>query len=184
MAGRDKGFLPLGGRRIIDRQVAVLRRVVDHLVIVGPDRERFGDLGVPVVQDELPGHGPLGGLYTAVTLAPTAQTLVLACDLPFVTAAFLKHLAELGQHADVVVPATPDGLHPLCASYSRACAEPIRRRLLAGQLKVMGFYEEVRVREISPRETARFDPDGMMFFNVNTPEDYERARAWLDQTQS
>ena len=181
MAGRDKDALLLGGCRIVERQLAVLRRVAGHVVIVAPDGDRFDHLDVQTVPDALPNAGPLGGLYTAVTVAPTSQVLVVACDLPFLEVDFLRRLMELGRDVDVAVPCTPDGFQPLCASYSRACAAPIRRRLEAGALKVTGFYDEVRVREVSPREVAEFDPDGMMFFNVNTPDDYDRARAWLGE---
>ena len=181
MGGQNKSGLTLGAHRIIDRQLAVLRTVASQILIIGSQQDEFDDLNVPVIADALPGAGPLGGLYTALIASTTEQMLIVACDLPFLDARFLDHLAALGRTVDVAVPSTPDGYQPLCASYSRACAEPILRRVQAGKLMVTGFYEEVRVREIPPQEIDAFDPDNMMFFNVNTPLDYRRARSWIER---
>lgn len=177
LGGVDKAALRLGGVAVIERQLATLRRVARHLLIVANHPERYGSLGPPVVPDLVRGGGALGGIYTAIVSAPTDQTIVVACDLPFLTAAFLRHLAVVGRDVDVAIPRTRDGYHPLCASYSRHASEPIRRRLDAGLLKVTDVLADadVRVREVGPEDVARFDPDAVLLFNVNTPDDYARA---------
>ncbi len=176
LGGVDKARLKLGGVSLIDRQLALLRHVARHLLIVANPPERYRDLGLRVVADVLPGHGALGGIYTAVASAPTEQTLVVACDLPFLTVAFLEYLARAGREVDVAIPRTEDGYQPLCASYARRASDAIRRRLDHGLLKVTDVLADVRVREIGPEEVAGFDPGRMLFFNVNTPEDYARAK--------
>ncbi len=173
--GRDKGALAIGEARIIDREIAVLREVTDHLVIVANDPDRYRSLGLPIVEDLVPGAGALGGIYTAITVARDTPTLVVACDMPFLSARFLRHLAIAGGEVDVAIPRTAEGYEPLCASYSRGCADPIRRRIDAGALTVLGVLSDVRVREIGPEEIAPYDPDGTLFFNVNTPDDYARS---------
>jgi molybdopterin-guanine dinucleotide biosynthesis protein A len=175
--GRDKSALLVGGVRILDRQLAVLRDVAGHLMIVANDPDRYADAGVQVVADLVPGAGPLGGIYTALAVAPTAQTIVVACDLPFLTSAWLEHLAAAGRDIDAAVPRSRAGVEPLCAAYSRGCLEPIRRRLEARDLAVRGFLADVRVREIGPEEIDAFDPDGTLLSNLNTPLDYRRALA-------
>lgn len=173
---RDKAVLPLGDIRLIDRQLAVLRAVTEHVLIVTNRPDRYAPLGVPTVTDRRPGAGALGGIYTAVVASPAPQTLVVACDLPFLTAAFLRHLADCGRDVDLAIPRSTAGYEPLCASYARGCAEPIRRLIDAGRFKAAGVVAAgLRVREIGPDECAMFDPDGTLFFNVNTPHDYERA---------
>lgn len=173
---RDKGGLPIGDARIIDRQLAVLREVTGDVLIVTNQPERYAPLGVPTVTDARPGAGALGGIYTALLASPAPQTLVIACDMPFVTASFLRHLAARGRDADLAIPRSAGGYEPLCASYARACADPIRRLLDEGRLKAADVIAAgVRVREIGPDELAVFDPDGTLFFNVNSPRDYDRA---------
>ena len=107
--------------------------------------------------------------------APPEAVWAYMADLPFLAAPFLCHLIACGAGVDVAIPRTADGYQPLCASYSRRCAAPIRRRIEAGDLRVTGVLADVRVREIGPEEIAPYDPGGTLFFNVNTPDDYDRA---------
>lgn len=173
---RDKGALPFGDARIIDRQLAVLREVTGELLIVSNQPERYAPLGVPMVTDARPGTGALGGIYTALMASPAPQTIVVACDMPFLTTPFLHHLAARGRDADLAIPRTAGGYEPLCASYARACADPIRRLLDEGRFRAADVVVAgVRVCELGPDELAAFDPDGTLFVNVNTPRDYERA---------
>ena len=172
--GRPKALLPLGDRRIIDRQIAVLGTVAERVAVVTSDLERYGALGIPIWEDLVPNAGPLGGIYTALVHA-AGRTLVVAGDMPFLTPAFLRHLDQVGRDADVAIARTADGHYPLCASYGGACVEVIRQRLERGALKVADLLKQVRVREIGPDELRPFDPDGTLLFNVNTPEDYARG---------
>src|SRR5512147_214437 len=90
LGGRPKALLPFGDARIIDRQIRTLRKVVGHgeVLIVANDLELYHPLGLRVVPDRVAGAGALGGLMTAVTESDATCTVVLACDLPFVTAEF------------------------------------------------------------------------------------------------
>lgn len=174
LGGRDKSRIVVGGRTILARQLDVLRRLVPRVVIVASDVEAFADAEVPVLPDVVPGCGSLGGIYTAL-VAAAGPVLVLACDMPFVTEAFLARVVEAGRDVDVAIPRGRDGYHPLCASYGQACAGPLRRRIEQGALKVVDLLADVRVREIGPDEIAPFDPDGLLLLNVNTPADVARA---------
>jgi molybdopterin-guanine dinucleotide biosynthesis protein A len=175
LGGHDKSRLVVGGRTILERQIDVLQGIVHRVVIVTTDPDRFAGAGVPVVADALPGCGSLGGIYTAVASA-AAPVLVLACDMPFLTAPFLARVLAAGLEADVAIPRTEDGYHPLCASYGPACAGPLLRRLERRALKVLDLLQDIRVREIGPDEIAAFDPDGLLLLNVNTADDLARAR--------
>jgi molybdopterin-guanine dinucleotide biosynthesis protein A len=186
MQGADKGALVVGDARIVDRQLAALRAVaalIDDIRIVagrhasGEDT-RYAGLGVPVVADSMPGAGPLGGLYTALEDARHDTVIVLACDLPFVTAALLERLAieaGTGQEIDAVVPRTERGIEPLCAAYATRCAGIVRTRILRHDFRMADLIAELRVRELGPGILAKYD-DGSLFDNVNTPHDYARAR--------
>lgn len=172
--GSAKALLDVGGERIIDRQLRALRQITDAIFVVAADPSPFAGLALDVVPDAIPGCGALGGIYTAIQRSPRARTLVVASDMPFLNPSFLQRLADTD--SDVVMPRTARGLEPLCALYSRACAEPIRRRLAAGSLEAAVVPEGVRSEEIGPEVLAAYDPDGLMFVNVNTPHDHARAR--------
>jgi molybdopterin-guanine dinucleotide biosynthesis protein A len=175
----NKGTLSLGRTEIIDRQLLALRDVASRVFVVGTESEAWTARGLEVVPDEIPGAGALGGLYTAIVRSPCDRTLVLACDMPFVSAAFLGRLA-VEDAADAVIPHGPRGYEPLCAIYSRACAPEIRARLERGELQASVPPSGVRVVEIGPEIISKYDPHGLIFMNVNTPHDYERARELLD----
>lgn len=166
--------------RIIDRQLSVLRQVADPIFIVAPDPAPYQDLGVAIVADILPRGGSLVGIYTAIVTSPRDRTLVVAGDLPFLALPLLQRLTRPGVDADVVIPKGPRGYEPLCAVYSKACAPPMRQRIDGGLLRAGELPEGLKVDVIEPDVLASYDPDGLLFVNVNTPHDYERARGLFE----
>jgi molybdopterin-guanine dinucleotide biosynthesis protein A len=180
--GADKASLAVGRARIIDRQLAALSVVADDIRIVANDTDRYGALGVRVIPDAILDAGPLGGIYSALIDARHDAVIVLACDLPFVTAALFERLVTergAGEEVDAVVPRSDRGLEPLCALYDRRCAAAARSRIERGALQVAGLLDDVRVRVLGPDALAPYDA-GALFTNVNTPHDYERARGWVE----
>jgi molybdenum cofactor guanylyltransferase len=176
-----KGLLTVGGERIIDRVAASLRAVTAELLLIANDPTAESWLpGVRTAPDVRPGLGSLGGIYSGLVLAGGAA-LVVAWDMPFVSKELLRELARLAASGqpppDVVVPESNShrGLEPLCAYYGPACVGAIARQLDAGDLRVIGLYDAVRVVRV-PVETVRSmgDPD-VLFHNVNTPADLELA---------
>ena len=182
LGGADKASLVVGGARIVERQLAALAGLTDDVRIVANDAARYGDLGVRVVPDAIAGAGPLGGVYTALIDARHERVLVLAGDLPFVTAAFLERLAaesRTGEEVEAVVPRTRRGLEPLCAIYSRGCAGRARTLIARGELRMTAFVADLHVRELGHQALAPYDEE-TLFDNVNTPHDYARARGRVE----
>lgn len=173
--GADKSALVIGTRSILDRQIALLRSLTPHLLIVTNDRSRVQASGVRVVEDRIAGAGALGGVYTALEEASTDHVLIIGCDMPFLTGPFLQYLIEQAGKADVVVPRDIHGRHPLCALYARRISRRFYARIHAGDLRVGDALEDVAVRDLGPDTLAPFDPDGRLLLNVNTPDDYARA---------
>jgi molybdenum cofactor guanylyltransferase len=178
--GRDKAFLPFGKGMLIERVIEVVRPVTDELLLITNTPLQYQRFGLPMVSDVIPETGSLGGIYTALVHAKTPHSLALACDMPFVKPVFLHFLCTMAAEADVVIPKNAEDFQPLCAVYSQACREPIRQRIEAGRLKITGFFDQVRVRVIAGEALAHYDPHDAMFFNANTPEEYEKARQMLE----
>lgn len=176
LGGLDKSALRIGRQSILERQLAAAAGLADRFLVVGGLPDRFDRTGIRVVPDRLPGAGALGGIYTALCEAATPHVLVMAGDLPFVSPEVLERLAELaGRTVDAAVPRTADGLQPLCAVYARRIGNRVRRHIESGHLKVQDLLAAVRVRELGPGDIASLDPTGHSFFNVNTPDDLDRA---------
>ena len=178
LGGLNKAGLILqpGGASVLDRQLTRLRRVVDRTIIIANDAERFSGTGVPVIPDVVPGHGALGGLYTAVH-AGTEWTLVVACDMPFVSEPLLAHLVSVGKSSDIAIPRTARGYEPLCATYSRRSAVELRRLIEEKRFRLsdVARIPGLTIREVGSDELERFGPEDVLFFNLNTPDDHARA---------
>jgi molybdopterin-guanine dinucleotide biosynthesis protein A len=172
MGGRDKSALRVGGRSILDRQLRELVQVTGDVMIVGghPPPDAIGT--TRLLADHVPGCGPLGGLHTALAEALGAAVVVVACDMPYITAPLLSHLLTLTCEADIVVPRTAAGYHPLCAAYTRSCVDAVAQAIGRRRLKLSALFDEVRVRVVTAEEVSAFgDPDRLLS-NVNTAEEH------------
>jgi molybdenum cofactor guanylyltransferase len=177
--GRDKAFLPFGPGLLIERVIEVVQQVTAEVILITNTPEQYQRFGLPMFSDVMAQAGPLGGIYTGLISAKTPYSLCLACDMPFVQATFLRFLCDTAAEADVVIPRNAGNFQPLCAVYSQVCREPIRHQVEAGRLKITGFFDQVRVRVIDGNLLARYDPYDIMFFNANTPQEYDEARLML-----
>lgn len=179
--GRDKAFVLLHGKPLIEH---VLERVTPlgaaQTLLIANRPAEYAYLQLPMYPDVLPGKGALGGIYSALTYSPTDYSLVVACDMPFLNTALLQRLVNwcvrsADEPPDVVVPVFenhPQGLH---AVYRKTCLEPIRADLERDRLKVIGFYDQVKVRYVYPEAYRDLDPEGRSFRNINTPDELSRA---------
>lgn len=180
--GRPKHELRIGEETLLSRQIRLLSQVAGRVAILAAP-ELVSGSEIPAYADELPGHGPLGGIYTGLLRTRTENNIFLACDLPFIGLHFIRYLLRRARcgHADVLIPESRDGrLQPLCAVYRRRVRGAIRASLLLGQNHVTGFLPRVRWEALPFREIASAGfPAAMLFDNVNTPEDYDTARRVL-----
>jgi molybdopterin-guanine dinucleotide biosynthesis protein A len=192
--GRDKAFLSVGGVPLIERVIGALTRITSDLILVTNAPEEYAHLGTRLTRDWIPGTGPLGGIYSGLRMAENPLAIAVSCDLPFLDPDLLRYQLALAEQFDVVIPSVPDpskppaprgrqptakdtDLHPLHAVYSKNCLEPMRVRIAAGDFRLIGFHDAVRVRVVTQEEVDRFDPQHQSFFNVNTPEDLEFAES-------
>jgi len=177
MGGEPKALMDVGGRPIVTRVADVLAQVTDDLLLVTNAPELFDWLRLPMVPDAFPDGGSLGGIYSGLKAASGEAAFTVACDMPFLSAAVARLVTSRAGEADVVVPRIGPHFETLHACYARACLGPMERRLTTGQLKITGFWGEVRVLTIAEDDIARLADPARVFLNVNTPEDLARARA-------
>lgn len=175
--GANKALLEVGGVRLIDGAVATLRAIFPEVLLIANDPEPYVSLGLPIFPDLLPGKGPLGGLYTAVSAARHPWAFCLACDMPFANPTLIRYLASLAEGFDVVVPRTPEGVQPLHALYGKTCLPAMRRHLDEDRLKIDQVYDGLRVRYVEEDEMRPHDPELLSLWNLNTREDLAQARA-------
>jgi len=177
--GRDKGLVSLAGKPMLTHLLERVAGLGEDVLITTNRPQDYGFAGVRLVEDNRPGAGALGGLHTALSAARGETVLVLACDMPFASRPLLEHLLSLAAQADVVIPKWRGEYEPLCAVYARQCLAPVEAALDAGERRMISFFSRVRVFPLEEPEWSSFDPDGLTFFNVNTPEELAEAERRL-----
>ncbi len=179
--GRDKGGLLIAGRTILERQIAELSEIADDILIVGsrhnPEGPPKGGHSVRIIPDRVAGCGPLGGLDAALAAAGSGVLIVVACDMPFVTARFLEHLRSLAADADAVVPRTERGYHPVCAAYTQACRPAVEQALAEHRLSMNELLKRIHVRVVEAGEIDAFGSRAHLLANVNTPAELDQLAA-------
>jgi molybdopterin-guanine dinucleotide biosynthesis protein A len=179
--GAPKGLEMIGEQRIIDRVANALRLVSDELLLVANAPSAGTWLpGVRAERDVRTGAGALGGLHAALTHA-ASDILLVAWDMPFVSAALLGEMRSIGERekADAVLPASDSsgrGVEPLCGWYSARCLAAVEASLARDDLRVVGFHRDVKVVTLPAERVRAFGDPARLFSNVNTPADLEAAR--------
>jgi molybdopterin-guanine dinucleotide biosynthesis protein A len=186
--GKPKGLETVGGMRILDRVASALEQALNEpalLVANAPDAGGWRP-DLRTVPDVRPGLGSLGGIYTAVIESP-APVVCVAWDMPFVSEALIRMLAQGLEQADAVLPQSDGrrGVEPLCAAYGPACRAAIADSLTAGDLRAIGFHDRVRVSILPLDQIRRLADPEQLFFNVNTADDLARAdQLWRRRASS
>jgi molybdopterin-guanine dinucleotide biosynthesis protein A len=173
--GRDKAFLELQGRTLLERALAIAHSISDNVRIVG-QRDKFGAYG-PVVEDVYPGQGPLAGIHAALTTSQVELNFIIALDTPFLDARFAIYLVEQARlsGATVTVPRVAGQAQPLCAVYRREFAAVAERALRQEKNNIVPLFDTVTTREIDDAELGELAYDPRMFDNLNTPEEWDQA---------
>ena len=175
----DKAMLLYQEKTLLEHAVETLRRVTQEVAVLGSP-ERYARFGVPVIEDEFPQCGPLGGIHAALATSTAELNLVIPVDTPLVTAEFLHYLlqrAARNSNAIAVVPEADGGVQATCAVYRRPFRSWAERHLKEGNNKIGAVLAVVAVEYVTEEEIrfAGFDP--AMFANLNTPEEFSKAVA-------
>jgi molybdopterin-guanine dinucleotide biosynthesis protein A len=163
---REKSLLPVGGRPLIEMVIAQVRPCFETILISAGARDKFAFLGLPVIEDDAPGQGPLPAILTALRASPCRSNFVMACDIPVIDIPFLETILALALAHEIVVPRYGDGkFEPLFAAYDRSVIPAIARQVAGGDFKISSLFQACRTRFVSM--------DGQPWFrNLNTLEEY------------
>ncbi len=178
--GQDKATLLLGGKPLALRVHEALAPLVSICWLITNQPLDHLNFGLPLVTDLRPFQGPAGGLLTALFYARTTWVLAAAVDNPFLVPALLAELAARAHRTSrpAVICRSPGGLEPFPGVYSVRLL-PILADFLQADRRPTRFLEVCRPQILSEKEVLTLDPQARSFFNLNTPQDLNRAEAWL-----
>ena len=173
--GKDKAFLMVAGKPLVEHVLDVLQKIFQRLIIVTNAPERYTVYGAAVVTDALGKRGPLTGIHAGLTASRDDLNFIVACDMPFLNAKLIEYMMASAEGYDVVVPKTGNQCEPLHALYHRKLLARIEKHVRRGSGRIQTLYRDARVRYITEEEIERFDPLRRSFMNLNTPEEYKEA---------
>ncbi|MDE3017405.1 MAG: molybdenum cofactor guanylyltransferase [Nitrospirota bacterium] len=180
--GRDKRFLELGGRTLLERSLSVLDSLFAEVIVsVAEPLPELRELRARVVTDIIPDCATLGGLYTGLFSSSYPRVFAAACDMPFLAVPLIQRMIDLGRDADVVMVRLANGLQPMHAIYSKACLPHLEQMLRVKNLRVQELLSAsgLSVKILSEDDVRDADPQLLSFLNVNQPADLEFARKLL-----
>jgi len=184
--GRDKALVEIDGAPMLLRMRALLSETTKQVdVIAAP--EKYAAFGITGIADRWDRQGPLAGIITALltsreTDAPAQWSLIIGCDMPFLTREWLSYLLERAQasKAQVVAPQSTQGLEPLCACWRTSAVAPLQQSLESGIRKITQAMKLLDMEILDETEWKRFDIAGRLFWNMNTASDYDEAKRILE----
>ena len=178
--GREKALLRIGDERILDKIYRVFSDLFDDIILVTNRPLQFTDWDLNIVTDLFDIRSSLTGIHAGLFYASNPYAFFSACDAPFLKKQIVETVLEgIDENIDIVIPETSAGREPLCAAYSKRCLNLAEQHLKQEKLKIQLAFRKCRIKTISEKKLRERDPELLSFFNINTPEDLERAREMI-----
>ncbi|UCE99463.1 MAG: molybdenum cofactor guanylyltransferase [Planctomycetota bacterium] len=164
--GRNKSLLPINGQPMIKYIYDQLRPHFNQILISSNDVFKYSFLGAEVIPDEILGHGPLGGIASAIKASANDLNFVIACDIPQLDIDLMKALLRQGRSFDAVVPRIDETRYePLFALYKKSALKTIQQALLSGNNRIIDALGSCKVKYINLDDAHQIE-------NLNTMKDY------------
>ena len=173
--GSNKALVEIEGVRLVDRVAGVMKSIFHRVILLTNTPEEYTYLRLPMVEDLIMGLGPMGGIYTGLMTMSDETGFLVACDMPFLSGRLIRHMVEVKDNFDTVVPRMDWMLEPLHALYSKKCIPVIREAIEERQYQIAKCFAGMRVRYVDEEELRLWDPDLRSFFNINKPQDLPGA---------
>ena len=174
--GTEKALLKVGGVRILDRIYDIYKELFEEIILVTNNPQNFLEWDLLIVSDIYPIRSSLTGIHAGLFYMSNPFAFISACDTPFLKKEVVETvIGKIDNKIDIVIPETSAGLEPLCAAYSKRCLESAQNHLEREKLKVTKAFRKSRTKTISEKVLCKIDPDLRSFFNINTPDDLQRA---------
>ncbi len=171
--GKNKAFELVDGIPIIERIIRVLKEVFSDIIIITNSKEEYRQFNLRLYEDIIKGLGPIGGIYTGLKNIDCRGGFFVACDMPFLNAAFIRYMISIWNDEDVVVPRFGWKIEPLHAIYSKACIPYIEELIKREIYQIRSIFNKTKVRYVQEEEITQFDPSFSFILNINRPEDLD-----------
>jgi molybdopterin-guanine dinucleotide biosynthesis protein A len=182
--GRNKAFIEIEGRRILDRIYDLFKSLFNEIMIVTNHPLDYLEWDAKIVTDIFQERSSLTGIHAGLFYAKAPYAFVTACDTPFIKQQTVETLINaIAPGFDVIIPETAEGLEPLSAIYSQKCLVSIENQLKRRQYRIQHFFKKIQLKKISEVRLRQTDPALLSFLNINTPEDLSQVLQFVRDRQ-
>ena len=167
--GTEKGLAMYGGKALVSYSIEALQPLCGEILLsANNELESYGEFGLKIIQDEMKGIGPMGGLLACLKQSKTRYNLVLSCDIPFVETELLSYMLSQIENSQVVLPVHGEGLiEPLCGFYNTNVISLLEESAHSGNYKLLDFINKIKLQRVLINTSLPFYNE-QLFFNVNT----------------
>jgi molybdopterin-guanine dinucleotide biosynthesis protein A len=176
--GQNKALLSFDGKPLIEHIRELLTKIFSKVVVSTASKDSYPQLELPEVVDQYPETGPLGGI-TTVLESGISPIFCVACDMPFLSQKLIEYQCSITACCDAVVPVWDNRPQVLHGLYSKNLLPAFHHGLKEEQFKITDWLEEAEVCYLLEDEIRRYDPSGLSFRNINTPDDYKSLESHL-----
>jgi molybdenum cofactor guanylyltransferase len=169
--GSNKALADINGSRLIERVINLLSPIFEQLIIITNTPEEYSYLQLPTHEDIIKGLGPIGGIYTGLEVIRDEAGFFVACDMPFIKAGLVRHIVEVRDDFQAVVPKIDWKMEALHSLYAKSCLPVIKELVGSGTHQIIKAFYKLRVRYLNEEEIRAHDPLMRSFVNVNSPDE-------------
>ena len=191
--GTDKNLIKLNNRKMIEVVIDNLSSTFTNIIVVtnSPEKliiENRANSVIHVLEDRFRSEekNSLRGIFTGLDEISQQYGFVFAGDMPFINIFLVNAMAGIVENEkwDVVIPKLEGYYEPLFAIYHQNCLPYMKKQLDKGNYKIINFFAEVNVQELSMNFCKKYDQELKSFFNVNTPEQLEMAKKYFESDKN
>jgi len=177
---KNKVLLQIDKKLVIESIVEKLKIVFDDVVIIGNFSLDYRFSGVRLVKDIVSEKGPLGGIYTGLSVSQSKYSFICGCDMPFLNINLIQYMVRKKTDYNVLIPKYGDCFEPLHAMYSKSIIPVIKEKIEQGTYSIQSIFPKVKVKYITEKEMEKFGNWQEFFFNINTPSHLKTARRMVN----
>jgi molybdopterin-guanine dinucleotide biosynthesis protein A len=188
--GVNKSLLKIDDVTLIERCYELMKSVFAKVAISTNDPARFDFVNTVKIKDIYQDFGPLSGIYSALRFLNTQKVFILSVDMPFILPDLLRYLLNYKTDELITVPFAVQRTHYLCGIYGKELipilesilesnieARNNNKEIIKSSLSLWNFVERVGAEIVDVEEKIFYMKD--LFFNINTPEDFEYVKTRL-----
>lgn len=175
-SGKNKALIQIDGKSIIERLLDIFHELFHEIILVTNQPDEYLKWDIAIVTDIFTVRSSLTGIHAGLFYSRSPYAFITACDTPFLKKELIELLISyIESDKDLIIPETSVGFEPLCAIYSTRCLHKIEQQISRESYKIRDFYSKIRVKKIHEFQLRQKDPELVSFFNINTPEDLQKA---------